>query len=105
MTTIVGMLGRLDVPAGADAALYTCAAGAGATLNLSMCNRTASVATVRVAITSGGAPAPADYVEYDTQLPANGILERTGLVMTAGEKLYVRADIAGISARAHGFEK
>ena len=99
-----GRLGSAALAAAADTDLYTVPAGTVATVNINLCNRTAGAITVRIAIRAG-ALADAHYIEYDTSIPANGVLERTGLAMSAGEIITVRAASAGISARAHGFEE
>ncbi len=99
-----GKLGKAALAAAADTDLYTVPAGTVATANINLCNRTSAAVTVRLAIRSA-ALADADYIEYDAALPANGVLERTGIALSAGETITVRASAAGVSARAHGFEE
>ena len=100
-----GNLGSAALAANADNLLYTVPAGKVATLNIRVANRNASVAKIRVAIGTGGAPAAADYIDYDVAVAANGILEDTGIVCSAGEKVWVHPDLANVSARVHGFEE
>lgn len=100
-----GKLGSADLGAAADTLLYTAPAGVVTTTNINLCNRGAAATTVRIAIGTAAAPATTDYIEYETPLPASGVLERTGVVLSAGEKLWVRAAAVGVSARAHGFEE
>ncbi|MQA21758.1 hypothetical protein [Rugamonas rivuli] len=96
-----GKLGSADLPAGgADTLLFT--AGATQTFNLRFANRNAAAVRVRVAIGTGGTPAATDYVDYDVTVPANGILEDTGLVCSINEKVWARSDTANVSVRAHG---
>lgn len=99
-----GKFGKAALAANADTDLYTTPAATVATAAVSLCNRTNASIAVRVAIRSG-ALGDADYIEYDAKVPANGVLERTGIAMSAGEILTVRAASVGISARAHGFEE
>lgn len=97
-----GKLGSADLPAGgADTLLFT--AGATQTFNVRFANRNATPVRVRVAIGTGANPVAADYVDYDVVVLANGILEDIGLVCSTGEKVWVRADTANVSARAHGY--
>lgn len=110
MTLKAGKLGALDVPAGADTVLYTCGSGAGntaaaATASIWLCNRGAAPVKFRVAVSAADAPTAAEYIEYDTTLAVGGVFERSGLALSAGERIVVRTDIATLSARAHGFEK
>lgn len=96
-----GKLGSADLAASTNTLLFTAAAAQ--IFNIRFANRNSSAAAkVRVAIGTGGAPAAADYVTYDVSVPANGILEDTGLTCSNGEKVWVRSDTANVSARAHG---
>lgn len=45
-----------------------------------------------MAITSATTPALSDYIDYDISVPGNGILEDTGIVCAAGEKVFVKMD-------------
>jgi hypothetical protein len=99
-----GKLGKADLAAAADTDLYTTPAGIVATASVAFVNRTAAAITVRLAVRSA-ALANSDYLEYDASIPANGVLERTGIVLSPGEIITVRASAVGVSARAHGFEE
>lgn len=99
-----GNLGKAALAENTETDIYTVPAGSVATVNVNLCNRTNGAIAVRVAARTG-ALGDADYIEYDTKVPANGVLERTGIVMSAGEVLVVSAAAGGISVRAHGFEE
>ena len=99
-----GKLGTAALAAAVNTDLYTVPPATFATVNISLCNRTPSPVAVRVAVRSG-ALGDAHYIEYDTPIPGNGVLERTGIAMAAGEVVTVHAAAAGISARAHGVEE
>lgn len=77
-------------------------------LTLSLCNRGGTAATVRVAVTTTaapGTPANTEFIEYDSTIIANGVLERSGIVMDATNKyLNVYASTANITAVAYGIE-
>lgn len=100
-----GKLGVANLAAGADTLIYTVPASAIATVNIRMANRNSSSVKIRVAIGTGASPAAADYIDYDVTIPANGILEDTGIVCSAGEKIWVRSDISNVTVRIHGFEE
>lgn len=95
-----GFLGSYDIPATTDELLFT--ASVPQTFNIRLANRNPNDVRVRIAIGTGGAPALADYVDYDALLPANGILEDTGIVCSAGEKIWVYSNTANVSARSWG---
>ena len=103
-------LAAQTLAAAADTALYTVPAGKRAVFTASLCNRSAATAKVRLALTSGGAPADADWIEYDTPVQPAGsgggsVLERTGIALAEGQKLYARADVAGVSVVVFGIEE
>lgn len=100
-----GKLGSANLAAGTDTLLYTVPASTIATVNIRVANRNASAVKIRVAIGTGDSPGAADYIGYDVSVPANGILEDTGIVCSAGEKVWVRSDKSNMTARVHGFEE
>lgn len=99
-----GRFGKANPAANADTDLYTVPPGMVATANVCFCNRTPAPIAVRLAVRSGPI-ADSDYLEFGTVIPAGGILERTGIALTAGEVITVRTAAAGVSVRAHGFEE
>jgi hypothetical protein len=97
-----GLIGNADLLANTDTALGA-AVGENMIVNVMMVNRGGADVTARIAITSGGAPTAAEWIEYGATIPANGgVMERTGLALSQGERVYVRASAATVSARAHG---
>jgi len=99
-----GRLGIANLAAAANTTVYT--APSVATINISVCNRNAVAVKVQLAIASAaGAPTTAEYVEYDVTIPASGILERTGLVMSAGMHIVAYSDTANVSVVIVGFEE
>ena len=99
MTT--GKIGSADLAAGVDTQLGV-ALTEDMVVNVRMVNRGAASVKVRLAIGTGASPSAGDYFEYDTIVIPNGILENSGLALSAGEKIWCRTDIATVSARAHG---
>ena len=73
-------------------------------MTLSICNRGNAAITVRVAVASLATPTAAEYIEYDTEILAKGVLERTGIVMDANKILVVRSSATNVSAVAMGIE-
>jgi hypothetical protein len=97
-----GKIGSADLAAGTDTDLTAGGVAENMVANVCMVNRGAAIVKVRLAIGTGTGPAAGDYLEYDAQLPPNGVIERTGLAVSTGEKIFVRTDIATVSVRAHG---
>ena len=99
-----GRLGAFDVSATTNTTIYTCGATSFSVVNVSLCNRTAAAVTVRIAVAANATPTAAEYIEYGASIPANGVLERSGIVMSPTNQLVVYASTTGISAMAFGVE-
>jgi hypothetical protein len=92
-----GRLNGVDITTTAATSVYTCPASTFSVVSVSICNRSATAVTVRLALTTTGAtPATTDYLEYDSSLSANGVLERTGIVMSAANQLVVTAGTGNV---------
>ena len=100
-----GKLGSADLTATTDTLLYTVPDSSLATLNIRVANRNSTAVAIRVAIGTGASPAVEDYIDYDLLVAANGVLEDSGIVCSAGEKVWAYSSMAGVSVRVHGFEE
>ncbi len=100
-----GLIGRHDLDAATDTLVGGAAVDEAMVVNVYFCNRSSTTATnIRLAISANGSssPAAADYLEYDMSIPAGGGLERTGIAVSTGEKIFVRSSQANVSVRASG---
>lgn len=97
-----GTLGQSAPSAATNTVVYT--AGSTATVNITVCNRLSSAGTVRLAISDTASPANKDYIEYDATVPARGVLERTGIVISEGKRLVAYCSHADFSINVYGFE-
>lgn len=99
-----GILGTADLAATTNTTLYTVPADTFTVANITICNRSSASVTVRVALAEGGTPDDADYIEFDTEIPAKGVLERTGLVLDATKNIVVYSSAIDVNAVAYGIE-
>lgn len=101
-----GLLGKgIISSANTNQTIYTVPANTYATVNISFCNSNVSSIKVRLAVTNSTTPQASDYIDYDTNIIGNGVMEKTGMVLSAGEKVIISASSTGISVRVHGFEE
>lgn len=99
-----GRINALDLAANTDATLFNNTTGKSHVVTVSFCNRGAVAATIRLAHSASASPAAADYLEYGASLPANGVLERTGITVAVGQYLVVQSSAVNVSAVAFGME-
>lgn len=99
-----GILGQSAPAASTNTTVYTVPASTTATFNISVCNIGAAPANVRLAISATGTPAASEWIEYDVNVLANDVLERTGLVAQAGRNVVVFTDTATVAVSVYGYE-
>ena len=106
MATTYGRLGALDVTATTAQEPYVVPSSKHATVTINVCNRGSSSGTVRIAhMAASGTVATTDYIEYDTTVPANGTLERSGIVMAAASAIETYCSSGDFTVQVWGFEE
>lgn len=86
--------------------LRTITTGKDASFSVTLCNRTASAVTVRLAHAAASAsPTTAEWILYDYSLAANAMVQLTGLVASATKNIVGYASTVGISVNVYGFEE
>ena len=101
-----GRLGKVEAGNGSFTTLYAVPAGADvATVNVLVANTNTTTAKITIAISTSTTPAAQDFISYNYDVPGNGILERTALVLSPGEIILVSSNNAGMICRAHGYQK
>lgn len=99
-----GRLGASNISAATNTTVYTCPTDTYAVVAVNICNRSTSTSDVRIAIADADTPTNAEYIEYDVGVFANNVLERTGLVLAAGQRIVVYSSESNISAVVVGIE-
>ena len=99
-----GILGSSDLSANTNTTVYEVPADTYGVVTVSLCNRSSSTASIRLAVATNDTPGGNEYLEYDTSIGPNGVLERTGIVADATKKIVVRSSIASVSAVVMGIE-
>ncbi len=102
-----GRLGTANITTTADTTVYTVPASTFSVVSVNVVNRSSSAsALIRIAVASATTPTLAEYIEYDSALVANGVLERTGIVMDAGKLIVIQTPTAtpALSVVVYGIE-
>ena len=100
----VGLLATVMSVAAVDTQIYETPAGSNCVGNLTVVNQ-GTTATIKLAITSGGAPVGQNWFEYDHSLDATEGIERSGIVLGPGERLYINASTSNFSCNFWGIEE
>lgn len=102
-----GRLGTANVTGTSNVSVYTVPASTFAVVSVNVVNRSSSSAVqIRLAVSTSGSPAIDEWIEFDSALVANGVLERTGLVLDAGKQIVIQTPTASptLSVVVHGIE-
>lgn len=98
-----GTLGQASLSAATNTTVYT--VGTTPTVfNVNMVNTTGSPVAVNLAVAASSTPSAGEYIEFQAIIPANGVLERGGIVATAGKLVVAFASFAGVSINIYGYE-
>jgi hypothetical protein len=98
-----GTLGQSNLAAATNTTVYT-AGATPTTFNVSMTNSSGFPVAVNLAIAASATPSASEYLEYQTVIPGNSVLERGGLVATSGKLIVAYATSTGISVNVYGYE-
>ena len=103
-----GVLGTGLSSANSNVAIYTVPASGVqfATISLTMVNTGTVPAKVKLAISTSLNPSLDQYIEFGAELAANGgVLERTCIMCSPGEKIVVNANTSDVAVRVFGMEQ
>lgn len=102
----IGLLGKQLLIADIDTTVYTVPMDClFAAVSINVLNTNSTVAGFKLAVTNSTTPAAVDYIENGTQIPADGgMLERTEIKCSPGEKIIVRSSLDDVVVRVSGIE-
>lgn len=102
-----GRLGTANITTTAASTVYTVPAATFAVVSVNIVNRSSSAsALIRLAVSSSATPGLDEWIEFDSALVANGVLERTGIVMDTTKLIVVQTTTATptLSVVVYGIE-
>jgi len=99
-----GKLASLDIPVNTYTQIYQCPSTTFAVVTVSICNRGTTPTLIRLTVSDTFPPGNPDYIEFDVSLSANGVLERTGIVLAAGQRVSARSSLGNTSFVVYGIE-
>ena len=105
-----GLLGKAVLVANVPTIIYPVPANVEfVTLNINVVNTSVTIgdtAKVNIAISTLNVPNREDYVEYGVALSSNGgVLERTGVICSPGEKIIITSTVSNVTVRINGIEE
>ena len=100
-----GTLGQSNPAAVTNTTVYTVPVGKNAVFNISVANSSGTPIAVRLAIAAAATPTAAEYIEYDTIILGNSVLERGGLVASAGKLVVAYSSTAAAAVNVYGYEE
>jgi hypothetical protein len=101
-----GILGSADLAAVTYTGVYTVPTSTFSVVSVSFCNKNATPVTIRLALAKPGEALPQgdDYLEYETEILPNGVLERTGIVLEEDRKIFARSSTTNTVVVVSGIE-
>ena len=99
-----GVLGTADLSAATNTTLYTVPVDTFSVVTVNICNRSSTTRDIRLAVAAADTPTNAEYIEYDTEILSNGVLERGGIVLDAGKKIVAYSNSTETSVVVFGIE-
>jgi hypothetical protein len=102
-----GRLGAEDLVPLLNTFIYIVPDNKISTFNISVCNRNSEEALIRLAtvLPEVTVPTVKDYIEYDVELAANQVLERTGIVLQSKYSVYAYSNISSVTVQIWGWEE
>ena len=103
--------GAEDLAATTDTVLMDVPSGFDATVNVRFVNRNTTEVRIRLAMVDASAGSALaslsdeDYLEYDTKIIGNEVIENTGIPIPEGYSLVVRSDTNNVTAICYGFQE
>ena len=100
-----GRLGTANITtATTNTTVYTVPANTFTLCTVSVCNRGNSDTGIRLALATTANPSDDEWIEYSVDVGGHGVLERTGVLLSAGQRIVVWTSAPNVSVVVYGVE-
>lgn len=99
-----GRLGTADLAAATNTTVYTVPSSTFGVVSINVCNRSSTTQGIRIAVSDNATPTDDEWIEYDVEVGGKGVLERTGVIVGAGQNIVARASLGNVSVVVFGIE-
>jgi len=84
---------------------YTCPANTTAFVSINISNRTTGTVTTNINLSTNGSENLGGYIEFTSSIAANQALEKTGVVLSAGQQILISASSTSTTYVIFGYER
>ena len=99
-----GILGANDLAATTNTTVYTVPADTFAVVTVNITNRNSQSRNIRIATADDDTPTNAEWIEFDTEILGNGVIERSGIVLNEGKKIVAYTNSTEVNVVVYGIE-
>lgn len=99
-----GILGANDLAAVTNTTVYTVPEDTFAVVAVNVTNRNSQSRNIRIATADDDTPTDAEWIEFDTEILGNGVIERSGIVLNEGKKIVAHTNSTEVNVVVYGIE-
>lgn len=99
-----GILGTADLSATTNTTVYEVPVETFAVVSVNVTNRNSQARDIRIATAAADTPTNAEWIEFDSELLGNGVVERSGIVLDAGKKIVAYSNSTDVNVVVYGIE-
>jgi len=99
-----GILGTEDLSATSETVVYTVPNETFSVVSINVTNRNTQARDIRLAVAASDTPTNAEWIEFDSELLGNGVIERSGVVLDAGKRVVAYSNSTDVNVVVYGIE-
>jgi len=99
-----GILGAEDLAATTNTVVYTVPNETFGVVTINIANRNSQARNIRIAVAATDTPTNEEWIEFDSELLGNGVIERSGVVLDAGKRVVAYSNSTDVNVVVYGIE-